>query len=406
VTHLVCHDDGSDKNGFGEKYHAAMKYNKEIEQSSSNSLAKPIHVVNVMWLLDSLRSGKKCDETLYRVGDVEGRASDTNTTTKCGDGAGALHVSARDESKELIEVMSNDEMHRSGSVEMYMEVVENGDCGYDAVDKKRKIEDLSDEPVPTRHTTPLWHHDATPTNCISGSENYSSSTELFRQLTDDLKNPEVVDICECSPTQLDTDDDIQEYAQNDQPFECAVSHLESACSMSVMHVVSGSEVDMDMSVKHSPQSLTDYVTDSNSKLEHTKSSVDGELLAHSGAMVEKPSAHWDSTLPKDAAYVFQISGSTSIVLKLTQIIYNLNGRVIDSKSYDPSCSHIICSNTKRTEKFLCGCASGKVQKHVNYVIQYTALPYAILYYIILHYTISPKPYLIICAVVDSKTILY
>ena len=59
--------------------------------------------------------------------------------------------------------------------------------------------------------------------------------------------------------------------------------------------------------------------------------------------------------------VFLLTGSQEEYVINASIITSLGGSVCKSgRIYDPTCTHVICSELKRTEKFVAGCAAGKV----------------------------------------------
>jgi hypothetical protein len=60
--------------------------------------------------------------------------------------------------------------------------------------------------------------------------------------------------------------------------------------------------------------------------------------------------------------VFLLTGDREQATLHTSIISALGGSVSDfGRVFDGNCTHIICSELKRTEKFIAGCAAGKVR---------------------------------------------
>ncbi|ETK83820.1 hypothetical protein L915_11058 [Phytophthora nicotianae] len=64
--------------------------------------------------------------------------------------------------------------------------------------------------------------------------------------------------------------------------------------------------------------------------------------------------------PPKIKRVFLLTGDRDQAVLHTSIITSLGGSVSEfSREFDSNCTHIICSELKRTEKFIAGCAAGK-----------------------------------------------
>lgn len=64
--------------------------------------------------------------------------------------------------------------------------------------------------------------------------------------------------------------------------------------------------------------------------------------------------------------VFLLTGSREECAINESIILAIGGRVSPTgRNYDHNCTHIICSEIKRTEKFVAGCAAGKVSRMLD-----------------------------------------
>ncbi|RHY34089.1 hypothetical protein DYB32_001171 [Aphanomyces invadans] len=64
--------------------------------------------------------------------------------------------------------------------------------------------------------------------------------------------------------------------------------------------------------------------------------------------------------PKASRYVFLLTGSHEDMAMDASIVMALGGTVLETKrAFDPACTHIICKDLRRTEKVVCGIASGK-----------------------------------------------
>lgn len=84
---------------------------------------------------------------------------------------------------------------------------------------------------------------------------------------------------------------------------------------------------------------------------------------------EKAAAAAGSSKKKAAStsdFVFLLTGSHEESAVNESIIEALGGKTSQSgRKFDQSSTHIICSELKRTEKFVAGCAAGKVRLRVS-----------------------------------------
>ena len=94
------------------------------------------------------------------------------------------------------------------------------------------------------------------------------------------------------------------------------------------------------------------------------SEKENEVQNHVETVVDMALTHQEivePTIEKSIIRTFLLTGTGDIQRATdTSSIYQLGGNVSDVYGYDASCTHIICWDVKRTEKFVAGCAAGKV----------------------------------------------
>lgn len=80
------------------------------------------------------------------------------------------------------------------------------------------------------------------------------------------------------------------------------------------------------------------------------------------SIASTPSSSAPSAGRKGSGFVFLLTGSREEMAVNESIVMGLGGKVSTvERRFDGDCTHVICSELKRTEKFVAGCASGKVR---------------------------------------------
>ncbi|XP_071790753.1 SMC5-SMC6 complex localization factor protein 1-like isoform X1 [Asterias amurensis] len=76
---------------------------------------------------------------------------------------------------------------------------------------------------------------------------------------------------------------------------------------------------------------------------------------------------------QSSQYSFLLSGfSDHEKTTLARQIIRLGGKYLDCKEFSPECTHVVCIRPMRSEKFLCGCASGRWVVSPDYIHDSTA----------------------------------
>lgn len=90
------------------------------------------------------------------------------------------------------------------------------------------------------------------------------------------------------------------------------------------------------------------------------SKVDDQDTSSSVSRKAKSSTKKD--LQSGPVRVFQLTGTREEIAVNESIVLSLGAQVsATGRNFDPDCTHVICSELKRTEKFVAGVAAGKVR---------------------------------------------
>eukprot|EP00644_Phytophthora_capsici_P000201 jgi/Phyca11/525579/estExt2_fgenesh1_pm.C_PHYCAscaffold_40119 len=343
-THLLCYE------ASGEKYKKALSWRFQ-------------NVLSHEWIFDCLSKWEYVPELAFRYTSIKELSGDTDSTA-------SDHSTKKKDSGDINpdeEIVSKTKLAITPNVRSAKKAAKGGEGRFDVDGILTEIDNV---PTPTEKKTPV--------NKPSPTETSKSSTTTPGRAKD------------VACTLFDTPTNPAVPSTNKRKTRKSAVDEASADMEEVEEEPATNAASTDAEVAKEPPLVISISSDSNADESNTSATnqeqEDTKAPARSSRGKKRKSANSDeanSTKPSKTSTkkqkkepaskkkmraasppksnrVFLLTGDRDQAAVHTSIISSLGGTVSEfGRVFDDNCTHIICSELKRTEKFIAGCAAGK-----------------------------------------------
>ncbi|OWZ24167.1 hypothetical protein PHMEG_000818 [Phytophthora megakarya] len=345
-THLLCYE------ASGEKYKKALSWRFE-------------NVLSHEWIFACLSKWEYVPENVFRYTSMKELSGDTDSTA-------SDHSSKKKDSGDMYpeeDIVNKTKLAITPKVKSAKKTTKDGQGRFDVdeilteIDKVPTPIDNKVQANPT--TTPTTNSKSstttlgrgkdvactlfdTPTNTTAPS----NSRRRTRKSAAEEASPGVAEV-EKEPAAMVVSDD----AEKEPPLVISISSDSNADESATVEAANDIQEPKETKAPAKKSAAKKRKSADSEASETSKSSRSSSKKQKKEPPAKKKTR---ATSPPKNNRVFLLTGDRDQATVHTSIITSLGGSVSDfGRVFDENCTHIICSELKRTEKFIAGCAAGK-----------------------------------------------
>ncbi|KAH7479333.1 DNA topoisomerase 2-binding protein 1-B [Phytophthora ramorum] len=353
-THLLCYE------ASGEKYKKALSWRFD-------------NVLSHEWIFACLSKWEYVPEDVFRYNSIKELSGDTDSTA-------SDHSSKKRDSQEIKlddEIVSKTKLAITPSARSAKKVKKAGQGRFDVDGILTEIDKV---PTPTDKKVPANRKEATPAVAsMSTSTSPGRVKDVACTLFDTPTNPSApstkrktrkrgtdesmpldevsadVEEVEEEPAAKATKNDAE--SAKDPPLVISISTDSNSDESGTVEPASASSANQDSA--NATKTSAKKSTAKKRKAAESKKAPPAKASTKKQKKETVADKKSRAASPKTKR-VFLLTGDRDQAIVHTSIISSLGGTVSDfGRVFDNNCTHIICSELKRTEKFIAGCAAGK-----------------------------------------------
>ncbi|KAG3034846.1 hypothetical protein JG687_00001425 [Phytophthora cactorum] len=349
-THLLCYE------ASGEKYKKALSWRFD-------------NVLSHEWIFACLSKWEYVPELAFRYNAIKELSGDTDSTA-------SDHSSKKKDSGDINleeEIVSNTKLAITPNVRSAKKAKKGGDGRFDVDGILTEIEKV---PTPTDKNTPANQKTPTPATTSKSSTTTPSgrAKEVACTLFDTPTNSAAPSITKRKTLKSAAEEasaDVEEVekeptmktdteAAKEPPLVISISSDSNADESGTKEAANTQAASKQPKETKAPAKKSKAKKRKGADTEESDTSKSSR--ASSKKQKKEPAAtkKTRAASPPKVERVFLLTGDRDQAALHTSIISSLGGSVSEfSREFDSNCTHIICSELKRTEKFIAGCAAGK-----------------------------------------------
>ncbi|KAL3673303.1 hypothetical protein V7S43_001020 [Phytophthora oleae] len=349
-THLLCYE------ASGEKYKKALSWRFQ-------------NVLSHEWIFECLSKWEYVPELAFRYNSIKELSGDTDSTA-------SDHSTKKKDSGDINpdeEIVSKTKLAITPNVRSAKEAAKGGEGRFDVDGILTEIDNV---PTPTEKKTPV--NKATPTAASKSSATTpgrakddactlfdtptnptgpSTNNRKTRKNAIDEASADVEEVEEEPATKTaNTDTEVVK----EPPLVISISSDSNADESTSVHAANASTTNQEPEDTKVPARKSRAKKRKSADLDESDASKPSKTTAKKQKKEPASKKKTRAASPPKLKRVFLLTGDRDQALVHTSIISSLGGTVSEfGRVFDGNCTHIICSELKRTEKFIAGCAAGK-----------------------------------------------